>query len=469
MKVYFINPPATIPISREGRCMIRKSAWAFTLPPISLAYCAAILREEGFEVKIIDCIAEGINQLVLKEKIKQYNPDIIILNTATSSIVNDIKIADDIKEINPLVKVGVIGIHPSSLPDETFSLSKGLDYIIRGEPEFTIRDLALALDNNQPLSKVEGISYRIGEKIFHNSSRELIKDLDSLPFPAWDLININNYKLPFTNEPFLLIVPSRGCPHQCIFCNARIYYGDVIRLRSVKKVISKIEWVKNNFGVKNFHFWTESFTLNRDFALEISKEILKRNIQINWTCNSRVDNVDLELLEFMKKAGCWMISFGIESGDQCILDNAKKGITLEQSIDAVKLAKKAGLEVSIQCIIGLPGETKKTALKTIAFAKSLNADYAQFYCAVPFPGSDLYHLAKEKNWLSTKDWSKFDQSQSVLNIDTLKAVAIMRLRRNAYFNYYLSPKQFFRTLKKIITSSDLKNLIPTIKNFLNWI
>jgi len=469
MKVYFINPPATIPISREGRCMIRKSAWAFTLPPISLAYCAAILREEGFEVKIIDCIAEGINQLVLKEKIKQYNPDIIILNTATSSIVNDIKIADDIKEINPLVKVGVIGIHPSSLPDETFSLSKGLDYIIRGEPEITTKELILALDNNQSLSKVEGISYRIGEKIFHNSSRELIKDLDSLPFPAWDLIDIHNYKIPFTNNPFLLILPARGCPYKCIFCNAKIYYGDQIKLRSPRKVVDEIEWAKNNFKVVDFHFWTESLTLQKKFILGIIDEILKRNLKIKWTCNSRVDNIDLELLEKMKKAGCWMIGFGIESGDQIILDNAKKGITLEQSKNAVKLAQKAGLEVSIQCIIGLPGETNKTALKTISFAKSLNADYAQFYCAVPFPGSDLYQIAKEKRWLSTNEWFKFDQSQSVLNLENFKAEEAMQLRRKAYFRYYINPKQIFRTLKKIKNVTELKDFLYMIKHFLSWI
>jgi len=469
MKVYFINPPATIQINREGRCMIRKSAWTFTFPPISLASCVAVLRERGFGVKITDCIAEGINFSILSEEIKKYNPDLVILNTATPSIVSDIKVADSIKKIDPIIKVGVIGIHPSSLPNETFGISKSLDYIIRGEPEFTIRDLALALDNNQPLSKVEGISYRINGQIFHNSSRELIKDLDSLPFPAWDLIDINNYKIPFTNSPFLLIVPSKGCPYKCIFCNAKTYYGDKIRLRSPRKVADEIEWAKTNFKVEDFHFWTESLTLQKNFALSVADEILKRNLKIRWTCSSRVDNIDLELLEKMKKAGCWMIGFGIESGDQIILDNAKKGITLEQSKNAVKLAQKAGLEVSIQCIIGLPGETNKTALKTISFAKSLNADYAQFYCAVPFPGSDLYQIAKEKRWLSTNEWFKFDQSQSVLNLENFKAEEAMQLRRKAYFRYYINPKQIFRTLKKIKNVTELKDFLYMIKHFLSWI
>lgn len=469
MKVYFINSPSKTQINKEGRCMVKKSAWTFTFPPFSLASCAAVIREMGSEVRIIDCVAEGINLMGLKEQVKQYNPDLIILNTSTPTIVDDMEIIDNLKINNPKIRTGVIGIHPTSLPEEVFKMSKGLDYIIRGEPEMILKDLVLAINKKKSLSKIKGLSYRINGKIFHNPPREFIQDLDSLPFPAWDLLNINNYTLPFKEDPFLMVVPSRGCPHNCIFCNAKIYYGNKVRLRSPKRIVDEIEWAKNNFKVKNFHFWTESFTLNRNFALEISKEILKRNVRINWTCNSRVDNVDLELLEFMKKAGCWMISFGIESGDQYILDNAKKGITLEESVNAVKLSKQVGLDVSIQCIIGLPGETKKTALKTITFAKSLNADYAQFYCAVPFPGSDFYYLAKKNKWLTNIDWAKFEQDQSVLNLGNLKAQDIMKLRKMAYISYYTSPRKIYHVFLKFKHNSNFIKFIHRLKSFLSWI
>ena len=469
MKVYFINPPAMVEMSREGRCMVKGSAWTFTLPPISLANCAAILREKGFEVKISDCIAEEIDFFNLGEKIRRYNPDLIIFNTATPSINKDLKVAKIAKKISNEIKVGAIGIHPSCLTTQTFSLSRDLDYILKGEPEFTVRDLALSLKNNHSLSKVEGLSYRINDKIIHNPSRKFIENLDTIPFPAWDLIDVNKYRMPFTNKPFLLVSPSRGCPYQCIFCNSQIYYGEKLRLRSPQRIGEEIEWVKTNFKVDSFLFWTESFTLNKEFVMKLAEEILKKNLKIEWTCNSRVDSVDLELLQRMKESGCWMVGFGVESGNQKILNYSKKSITLKQSIDAVKLTQKAGMEVSAQFIIGLPGETKKTALETLSFAKKLNADYVQFYCAVPFPGSKLYKMAAEKEWINSNDWSKFNQDESVLDMKTLSGEEVMKLRKKAYLSYYLRPQQVFKTLKKIKSLSEFKNFLYMVKKFFNWI
>jgi radical SAM superfamily enzyme YgiQ (UPF0313 family) len=198
----------------------------------------------------------------------------------------------------------------------------------------------------------------------------------------------------------------------------------------------------------------------------VCEEILKRNLKIKWTCNSRVDAVDPSLLIKMKQAGCWMIGFGIESGNQMILDNTKKGITLEQSKKAVLWARKAGLQVTIQCIIGLPGETKQTAEDTIEFAKKLGAHYAQFYCAVPFPGSDLYQVAQEKGWLVTNNWAKFEQSQSILNLDIINYKEVEKLRRKAYLNYYLSFRQMMLIIKSLdFRKINIKALIGDIKNF----
>ena len=469
MKILFINPPAKEKINREGRCMIKGSAWTAVFPPISLVSSAAVLRKENFNVKVLDCIAKDIGLYGLEEEIRQFNPDIVVLNTTTPSIKGDLKVARIAKRNNLKTKVVVIGIHPSSLPDETFSLSKNLDYIIRGEPEFTTRDLILSLRDSQPLSKVKGISYKADGKIFHNPPRRFIQDLDSLPFPAWDLINVFDYRLPFTDNPFLMIVPSRGCPYKCVFCTSRSYYGESQRLRSPENIIDEIARGKNRFQVRDFIFWTESFTINRDFVVKIADEILKRKLKVRWICNSRVDNVDLELFEKIKRAGCWMISFGLESGCQKILDLSKKGITLEQSVNAIKLARKAGLQTSAQFIIGLPGETKETALETLSFAKKLDADYAQFYCAVPFPGSELYEIAKKENWIKDYNWQNFNQSQSVLNIGTIKATQVVSLKRKFYLKYYLRIKPILRELKKLRSFGELKSFLRAAKDFLSWV
>jgi len=469
MKTYFINPPASSKISREGRCMVEGSAWGTVLPPISLASCASTVRNTGSEVMLDDCIAEDISLLDLEDRIKRFQPDLIILNTATPSIENDLKIAKLAKALNSSIKVGTIGIHPSILVDNTFSLSEDLDFIIRGEPEFTVRDLVLALRDNISLDQITGLSYRLNGKIFYNKSREFINDLDLLPFPAWDLVDISKYKITFTKNPYLLIIPSRGCPYNCIFCNSKVYYGQRLRLRSPQKIVDEMEWIQKKFKVNDILFWAESFTVNKEFVINICNEIMKRGLHIRWISNSRVDNVDWEILNMMKSAGCWMVGFGVESGNQVVLNNSRKQIRLSQSRDAVYLARKVGLQVSIHSIIGLPGETRKTALETINFVKQLDADFAQFYCAVPFPGSDLFNLAKQNKWLDNCKWSDFNQSHSVLTTNELDSKTVERLRRRAYLNYYLRPKLFWKIGRQTKSLSSLGQLFLTAIRFWKWI
>jgi len=469
MKTYFINPPFPSKISREGRCMIEGSAWGTILPPISLVSCASIARNAGSAVYFSDCIAENIGILDLKNKIQEFQPDLVILNTTTPSIQNDLKMVNIIKTLNPDIKVGIIGIHASVLPDETFSLSEDLDYIIKREPEFVLQDLILALRNKKPLDQIAGLSYRLNGKIFHNQPRGFIKNLDLLPFPAWDLVDISKYKITFTDNSYLLIIPSRGCPYNCTFCNSKVYYGQQLRLRSPEKIVDEMEWIQKTFKVNDILFWAESFTVNKKFVMSICREIIRRNLHIRWISNSRVDNIDFEMLKQMKLAGCWMIAFGIESGNQTILDNAKKNITLKQSIEAVRLTEKLGLKISAHVIIGLPGETKETILETLNFVKRLNIDFIQFYCAVPFPGSYLYDLAKKNKWINSDNWSDFHQGYSILDTDTLSSSAVMTFRRKAYLSYYLRSKQIFKTLKQVRSLTEFRHFLSIAIRFMFWI
>ena len=471
MKVCFINPPSLNKGKqiREGRCMLNAGAWSSLWSPISLALCAAIVRNNGIGVKLIDCVAVEIDFHRLSQIIRDYFPDLVIINTSTPSIKGDLFTVKNIKNINPETRTAIIGIHGTVLTEECFQMSPGLDFIVHGEPEYTVSDLVLTIRDNKDFSQIKGISYRKNGGFIHNPPREFIKDLDKLPYPAWDLIDLSNYTLPFNNKRFLLVIPARGCSHRCTFCNSRVYYGNNLRVRSVKNVVDELEWAKNKFDIENFLFWTESFTLNKKYALGVAEEILRRKLKISWVCNSRVDDVDKEMLNRFKKAGCWMIGYGIESGDDDVLKKTMKRIQVNQSIKAVSLAKKSGLQVVAYYVLGLPGETKKSIKKTIKLANRLDTDFAQFYCAVPYPGCELYEEAKKRKWMNTNDWTKFEQNHSILDMDGITAKEVMSFRKTAYLHFYFHPRRIYKILKRIKSKRTFFNLVQMVKNFLCWV
>lgn len=471
MKVYLINPPVKEEgaIIREGRCMQRKGIWTTLWPPITMATIAAILEKDGLEVRFADCSTESISSEQLRDLLREYNPDLVVINTATPSIVGDLSIATLAKEVRPSIKTVAIGNHVSALPKESLEMESNLDYVVLGEPEYSVRDIALCLQQGRSMTGVNGIAYKDNGSVILTNRRPSIKDLDELPFPNWHHINLNLYHLPFTERPFLMVSAGRGCPYNCTFCVAPTYYGSKLRIRSARRIVDEIEWNKNEFAVSDFLFWTESFTINDKHARAICDEIIRRRLDVKWVCTTRVDNVNPELLSKLKLAGCWMIGFGIESGNQGILNGIRKGITLEQIEAAVRVSKIAGLEVTGHCILGLPGETRETAMETVEMAKRLELDFVQFYCAVPFPGSDLYSLAVKNAWINTKDWSRFEQNFSVLDMPQLKAEEIMELRSLAYRKFYLRPATIKKTLRRIRSFGDLKRFLYMLRDFLDWI
>jgi len=449
--------------------MQRQEGWAAAWPPISLTSSAALLRQEGFKVNLKDCIVEGIDFSALKQLLRDFSPDLLVLNTATFTIEGDLSIACIAKEISPRIKVAAMGIHVTSLPDDSFKMSKELDFIIRGEPEYTIRDIASAIRDGKSYNEIPGISININGKINHNVDRPPIENLDLLPFPAWDLVDLDKYQIPISGERFLLIAPGRGCPYQCSFCASKAYYGTKLRLRKPERVVDEIEWNLEKFGVSNFLFWMESFTIDRDYVLQLTRQIVSRGLKVKWICNSRVDDVDKELLMALKEAGCWMIAFGVESGNQEILDTMKKNTSIEQTVNAVKQAKESGLKVAGHCIIGAPGDTPQTITDTIKFVRKLDLDYVQYYCCVPFPGSDLYEIARSRGWINTLRWDRFEQSYSVLEMEGIDSRTIMALRRKAFWSFYLTPKIILRTLKEIRSIEHMKRFMRIARDFFSWI
>ncbi|MFA5156822.1 MAG: radical SAM protein [Candidatus Omnitrophota bacterium] len=472
MRVYFVNPPAAngIKMVREGRCMQRKGAWTTVWPPVTLATMAAMLLKEGIEVKLSDCIVEDMPFHELRKNIEKFNPDLLVINTATASIYSDLDCVKIAKEILPKIKTLVFGLHVTALPDEAFSIAHGLDYVIRGEPEFCLLDLVKGLGRGSfAVQEIRGLSYREGVKIQHNLDRGFEESLDRLPSPAWELIDTNNYLLPLSAEPFLLITTSKGCPNACIFCPAKPFYGSRIRHRDYRIVVQEMADIKERLKVNQFLIWSESFTESRDYVVNLCNEISHRKLAVSWACNSRVDKVDLELLRLMKRAGCWMIGYGIESGSQRILDAAKKNVTIAQIESAVDLAKSAGLEVTGHVIFGLPAETMETGLNTINWLKKLKIDFIQVYCAVPWPSTALYKIAQEKGWLATRDWKLYEQNNYIMGMGGITPKQVEYLRRSAMVKFYLSAGRAGKILKQINSFKKLKIFLSTLKEFMGWL
>lgn len=450
--------------------MQRTGAWTSVWAPVSLAVSAAVLREQGFQVMIADCSVEDIDLGGLASMMRSFHPSLVVINTGTPSIDSDLGVATLARMSVPGVHTAAIGIHPSALPDQCFEIDENLDMVVRGEPEYTLRDVAQALSTGAGLEKISGLSFRAADgAVVHNRKRPFIKNLDKLPFPAWDLIDTSLYTLPFSGERFLLVPTARGCPYGCTFCANKVYYGAPLRKRSPQRIVDEMEVALSEHGIREFLIWSESFTTDQDYAIETAEEIMRRGLDVSWVCNSRVDTVSPKLLKTIKQAGCWMIGFGIESGSQQVLDDVKKGTTLAQAVTAVRMAQENGLEVTGHCVLGFPGETEQTMRETIDFAKFLRLDYAQFYCAVAFPGSKLYDSCVENEWIDDSDWRYFEQNFSVLTTPQLTSAQVMAARERAYREFYRQPYLVGNVVKKIRSGRDVANFARMVKDFLSWV
>lgn len=473
MNILILNPPAVdnVKVIREGRCMQKQDAWGTSWAPLTLATIAAVLRESDFTINLKDCSNDGISFEQLKKEIEDFQPKLIIINTSTPSIIGDLKVADVAKEVNQEIKTVLFGVHPTVLPEEIFKQNANVGFIASREPEYTLRDLALALRDGIAIDSVKGLIYRgKNNEIIRNDQRPFIEDLDELPFPAWDLVNIDNYRLPITNRPFLLVSPGRGCPYPCTFCAAEVFYGKKSRLKSPQRVISEVKYVREKYKVNDFLFWSESSTADREQIYNISKGLEQEVPGVKWACSSRVDVVDEELLRAMKRGGCWMISYGVEAGTQKVLDLMKKKIALSDIEKAVQITKKVGIEITGHVILGYPGETKDDILSTMKLLKKLDLDYIQVYCCVPFPGSALYDEAKKAGWLITDDWSMFEQNSSVISTAELSAEDVMKLREKMIRSFYLNPRKILKQILKIRSFKEVVFfLLFAKKYFTSWV
>ncbi len=467
MQVLLLNPPTREGkgFIREGRCTQEGGVWTTLWPPISLATIAAVLQRDGHGVRALDAAATGYPRERLLTDIENSPPDVIVWSTGTPSIDDDLALASEIKRASPRTKTGVFGTHVTALDRVCMEATPDLDAIIRNEPEATAAEWIESLKTESPPESVNGLTFRAGSRVVRNPDRPFLSDLDELPDPAWRFFDLDAYRLPLKGSRFLMVAPHRGCPYPCSYCTAQTFYGAKLRRRSVERVAAEIERNIEELGVREFFFWSDTFTIDKRYVLALAEAL--EPLGISWASNSRVDTIDAETAGAMRRAGCWMVSFGVESGDQAVLDAVGKGAKVEEAEDAVRVSKQAGLKVAGHFVLGIPGETRESLEKTLALARRLPLDFIQFYCAVPFPGSRLYTTAKEKGWLSESDFSRFRQDEALLELPTLTREEVMLYRQRAYREFYLKPRVALGALS-MLSPRFLKRLFVELGRFLGW-
>ena len=445
-KITLINPP---------------QATKYSQPPMGLATIAAVLERLGYQVAVVDA-----NALKLKlEDIVSYviDADVVGLTAMTPTINMAITIAHHLKKANPDLTIILGGAHATLLPSETLVSAPEIDVVVRGEGEQTIVELLRALEYRQPLSKIPGISYRKDDRVVSNPAKPTNIDLDSLPFLAYHLLPWRRYR-PHPPHgrafPFTAIITSRGCPYRCSYCSKPIF-GSKFRAQSPERVVDEVAYYKDRFGVKELAFYDDVFTLNKKRAYAIAEEIIKRGLKIGWTCETRVNLVDKDLLSHMKQAGCYAIAYGIESASPEILDTLNKGITIDEVEEAIRLTQEVGLQTIGYFMIGSPGESPETIGKTIEFAKKLKLDFAQFAITTPFPGTELYNLyLKDKG--STIPWENFvyggtgNKVTPVFESDQLSRADLQHWMKRAYKEFYLRPSYFWQRIRQVNSIRDLR-------------
>jgi radical SAM superfamily enzyme YgiQ (UPF0313 family) len=450
MKVFLGNPPWR----RGDRLGVRAgSRWPFTMSakkrasipdyvpfPFYLAYCASLLEKNGYEVNLVDAIAEGIKDEDFLVKVKDFAPHLILMETSTPSIDIDLSIAKKIKtETDSLIALA--GPHVSVFGEEILRENPYIDYILIGEYEETTLDLINHLKEGDDLSNVQGIIYREGDTIRSNPRRPLIEDLDSLPWPARHLLPIYNYRDSFCQipQPSLYIWSSRGCPYHCIFCMwpKVMYGGHKYRTRDPMKVVDEIEQEVKTYRFKSIYFDDDTFNLGKDRVIKISRLIKERRINLPWAIMARADTMDYEMLEEMASAGLFAVKYGVESGSQEILDYSGKRLDLKKVEEIVKFTKKLGIKVHLTFTFGLPKETKDTIERTIDYALWLDPDSIQFSIVTPFPGTPYFQLAKERGFLLSEEWSRYDGSnKAVIRTEELNAQDLEVACKRAYQMWY---------------------------------
>ena len=459
MKVLFLNLPYEFNISRASRWP-EKTKSGTLYYPYWLAYCVGVCKSQNLDVKLIDCITREYDLNDTLSEISSYEPDYIMCETTTPTCVYDYNVINTIKDKFPNIKIICGGTHPTILPEEVLEKCSGIDFVVRQEYDYTVPEIVKS-DN---IIDVDGVSFKASllstdeinsrsdvikskdGKYIHTPDRVPLDDLDSLPYVSkvyQEFLNVDDYAYAFAQKPMIQIVSSRGCPNKCNFCSyPSTMGGRLYRTRSVKDLADEFEYILNEMPeIKEIFIEDDTFTVDQKRVIDFCSELQSRNLKPVWSCNTRVD-LKYETMKKMHDAGCRLLVCGYESGNQDVLDKTHKGITVAQSSEFAKNARKLDIKIFGCFMIGLTGDNLDTINETYEFAKTVYPDMCFFQQAVPFPGTGFYKWAKDNGYLITEDYGKWLNDDGYLNCLVDYPYAdhreIEKIRDNLMSKYYFS-------------------------------
>ena len=475
--VFVLNPPVVPDFCRSARWAAR-SRGRVQRHPDWLLTAVAVLEEARFRVDFLDGAALNSERQAVLSALQKSRPSLLVLHTTTPSIDSDLMYAALAKELLPKCRTVAVGPHVTAEPEDTLRRANGtLDAIVRGEYDYTLRELAQMAGSGwdlTELSKIKGISYFDQEnKPVHTEPRPYL-NVNELPFPSWQHIDPKWYRDAGKRFPFITLISGRGCFGRCTFCrDVSLMEGKKLRMRDPELVVDEIQYDFSLFPhLREVMFETDTFTASPKHVEGVCREILRRNLKITWSCNCRTD-LDLELLPLMKQAGCRMLMVGFEFGTQEALDAVRKGTTLEQSVRLAKEAERLGFTVHGCFMFGAPGESMESARKTIEFAKSLPMDTVQFSGICAYPGTEIYRQARENDSLVPNTWREWVdenwEQTTVLDYPELSREEIDQLIDRGLKEFYVRPQQIMKMIMAVGSTADFWRKLHGFTSFLDYL
>ena len=458
-RVLLIYPPSPV-INREDRCQqpTKELLVIPPLPPTDLMYLASIAENCGFEAIIRD-YSQGGN---FEADLKEIQPNYLVANIATPTFKSDMMAVQLAKEIVPSICTIVKGAPFLTYNTNTIYENPFIDYVIMGEAELTLKDILDGVPDNEIL----GICYRENFQPVKNDKRPFIDNLDILPFPARHLVDNSIYKRPDNGKVQAVIKVARGCPFHCFFCLATPVSGAKVRTRSPENIVAELKECVEKYNIKNFLFWSDIFNFDREWTLELCQKIIESGLKITWSSNTRADTMDDEMAKMMYKSGCRLVSIGVESGSQKMLDNIGKKITLDDIRNTVKILKKNKIKIYNYFVIGLPWETEETVEETIKFAIELDSNFISFYTATPLPGTKYFAYAMLNKLVDGNLDFRSAYYEPVVRSEHLSKERIFELHKQAVKRFYLRPKFILKTLLSLRSFAEVKNYFIAGMNLL---
>jgi anaerobic magnesium-protoporphyrin IX monomethyl ester cyclase len=446
-----INPPLIngVAFTRQGRCQEREDVLGTTKPPYTLALLATLLRQAGCSVRLIDATAEQISIQSVIERLDRdgFAPTLVIFPTTTPTLDADVAQMSALKQRFG-APIFCYGPHASTTPAESMERAPAVDGMFVGEPEEAAVQLA-QLDSLERLQEVASLTFRRNGVVTPHRAHGTYAAFPQTPAPSWDLLALERYALPMVNKPYVLVETSRGCPYSCDFCVAPVHQGHKFRERSAKALVDEIERFHRDLGIDFFYLWGDTVTLNVKSFTAFCDELIARKLPIQWFGNARADNLgDPAFVHRLKRAGCWMLALGIESESEDIRKNMVKRLERQKIQTAFQNMRQAGIKSFAFFIFGYPGETAETLDATTRYAIQLDPDFANFYPAVPYPGTALYDKCIREGWLTPDeaDWSKMEYSYYLLRGNGLDERAVMDAINRAKRRFFLRPSYIGRHL-----------------------